>query len=97
MRRVLIMLLIIACLNMVIIAIASPQVGTWVKKADMPTARYGIGVAVVDGKIYVIGGVDTWPNPNGLPDTVLSTVEVFDTGFSVSPQDRLATVWGKVK
>jgi hypothetical protein len=29
---------------------------TWVEKASMPTARGGLGVAVVDGKIYVIGG-----------------------------------------
>ena len=31
--------------------------GTWTQKADMPTARYWAGSAVVDGKIYVIGGV----------------------------------------
>ncbi len=30
--------------------------GTWTQKADMPTARYIPGSAVVDGKIYVIGG-----------------------------------------
>jgi len=31
--------------------------GTWTQKADMPTARWILGSAVVDGKIYVIGGV----------------------------------------
>ena len=30
--------------------------GTWTQKADMPTARYVTGSAVVNGKIYVIGG-----------------------------------------
>ena len=30
--------------------------GTWTQKADMTTARYWSGAAVVDGKIYVIGG-----------------------------------------
>ncbi|MFC1715637.1 sigma-70 family RNA polymerase sigma factor [Candidatus Poribacteria bacterium] len=30
--------------------------GTWIQKADMPTARCSAGSAVVDGKIYVIGG-----------------------------------------
>jgi len=30
--------------------------GTWTQKADMPTARYIPGSAVVDGKIYIIGG-----------------------------------------
>lgn len=29
---------------------------TWTRKADMPTARFLPGSAVVDGKIYVIGG-----------------------------------------
>ena len=30
--------------------------GAWTQKADMPTARFIPGSAVVDGKIYVIGG-----------------------------------------
>jgi RNA polymerase sigma factor (sigma-70 family) len=30
--------------------------GTWTQKADMPTARSNLGSALVDGKIYVIGG-----------------------------------------
>ena len=29
---------------------------TWVKKRDMPTLRRSFGTAVVDGKIYIIGG-----------------------------------------
>ena len=28
----------------------------WIQKANMPTARYHAGSAVVDGKIYAIGG-----------------------------------------
>ncbi|MFC1719006.1 kelch repeat-containing protein, partial [Candidatus Poribacteria bacterium] len=32
--------------------------GTWTQKADMPTARSIAGSAVVDGKIYVIGGAE---------------------------------------
>lgn len=31
-------------------------INTWVAKAPMPTARHGIGAAVVDGRIYVPGG-----------------------------------------
>lgn len=29
---------------------------TWIKKRDMPTLRRSFGTAVVDGKIYIIGG-----------------------------------------
>ena len=29
---------------------------SWIAKAPMPTPRGGLGVAVVDGKIYAIGG-----------------------------------------
>ena len=35
---------------------ALDNAGTWTQKADMPTARYTPGSAVVDGKIYVVGG-----------------------------------------
>jgi N-acetylneuraminic acid mutarotase len=31
--------------------------GTWTQKTDMPTARWGFGTSVVDGKIQAIGGV----------------------------------------
>ena len=45
---------------------------TWTKKADMPTARFGLSTSVVDGKIYAIGGA---PSPYG---TYLSTLEEYD-------------------
>ena len=32
---------------------------SWISKAPMPTARYALGVAVVDGKIYAIGGYNS--------------------------------------
>jgi N-acetylneuraminic acid mutarotase len=41
------------------------------KKTSMPTARFAMGTAVVDGKIYVIGG---WSSEN----SPLSVVEVYD-------------------
>ena len=34
----------------------------WIEKPNMPTARYNLAVATVDGKIYAIGG----DNLNGL-------------------------------
>jgi len=50
----------------------APQAGdTWTKKADMPTARWGLSTSVVDGKIYAIGGGDAKDNPT-------STVEEYD-------------------
>lgn len=46
--------------------------GTWTRKADMPTPRVGPYTAVVDGKIYAIGG---GPDITG---GYLSTVEKYD-------------------
>jgi N-acetylneuraminic acid mutarotase len=44
-----------------------PVANTWIRKADIPTARTNMvgSSAVVDGKIYVIGGDDntTWGSP----------------------------------
>jgi len=50
-----------------------PATNTWTRKADMPTARcdFNESSAVVDGKVYVIGGT-TYPGP------VSSTVEEYD-------------------
>ena len=76
----------------------SQEAGTWTQKADMPTARYLPGSAVVDGKIYTMGGK---PGP-ARPDPVYSTVYEFDPGLpdslsTVSPGGKLTTTWGKVK
>lgn len=45
-------------------------VNTWVAKKAMPTARYGLGVVKVNGKIYAIGG--------GYDTTDLNKVEEYD-------------------
>jgi hypothetical protein len=37
---------------------APPTENTWTQKTPMPTARSNFGVAVVDGKIYAIGGTN---------------------------------------
>lgn len=44
--------------------------GKWVKKADMPTAKLAPS-CVVEGKIYLVGGMSENPNP-------LSTLEEYD-------------------
>ena len=33
-----------------------PETGVWSKAADAPTARNSAASAVIDGKIYVVGG-----------------------------------------
>ena len=38
----------------------NPITNTWTIEAAMPTARHGLGVASIDGKICLIGGE---PNP----------------------------------
>ena len=53
-----------------------PAVGTWVQKANMPTARSG-GVAVaLDGKIYVAGGRVPRGNDFAVFDPVANSWEV---------------------
>ena len=49
-----------------------PVTDTWTQKADMLTPRDSLSTAVVDRKIYAIGGA-TWPSWIGL-----STVEMYD-------------------
>jgi N-acetylneuraminic acid mutarotase len=48
---------------------------TWTTKASMPTARAQLGVAVVNGKIYAIGG----GNNTAAGPTVLSVNEEYDS------------------
>jgi len=69
----------------------------WEQGVDLPNARAFQVASVIDGKIYIIGGVDNWADRNGGWPSVLPTVEVFDTGLSVSPQGRLASKWGEIK
>jgi hypothetical protein len=71
MKRIFITLMVVLVINAVNITSAFSQVGMWVKKQDMPTARYAMASAVVNGNIYVIGG---WSN-----NKYLNTVEMYDT------------------
>ena len=38
-----------------------PATDTWTTAPDMPTGRYGAYSSVLDGKIYVFGGLAKWP------------------------------------
>ena len=44
-------------------SICSAAEDTWTRKADMPTARFGLSTSVVNAKIYAIGGVSTGALP----------------------------------
>jgi len=55
-RSLVVILVISASLSTVWVPIAKAAEDSWDTMADMPTARSGLGVAVVDGKIYAIGG-----------------------------------------
>src|SRR6516164_7181939 len=51
-----------------------PATDKWTHAADMPTARGFFATAVVDGRIFAIGG-----SPNMLPhDPGIGTVEIYD-------------------
>jgi N-acetylneuraminic acid mutarotase len=43
--------------------IYDPETDTWMRKADMPTARVYLSASVVNGKIYVIGGAPSVYSP----------------------------------
>lgn len=43
--------------------------GEWTRKTDMPTARFGLSIAEVDGRLFAIGGSD--------PNNRLATVEEY--------------------
>lgn len=51
-----------------------PVTDKWTKKADMPTPRFFLNTAVVDGKVYALGG-RTFNYP---PPYCLSIVEMYD-------------------
>ena len=54
-----------------------PETNTWMKKTEMPTARYALSSCVINGKIYVIGGmISTFQMVT--PAFATQAVEVYD-------------------
>src|SRR2546423_6378133 len=51
-----------------------PVSNTWTTKQPMPTPRFGLGVGVVNGIIYAVGGV----GPGGSGTVVTGAVEAYD-------------------
>lgn len=61
--------------------IYDPATGTWSRGVDAPTARNSAASAVIDGKIYVVGGRQFLEQPDGNPASVnVASLEVFDPG-----------------
>ena len=57
------------------VSASTPQENSWSEKAPMPTARCGLGVIVVDGKVYAIGGTTS---ADSFIDDVMGTTEQYD-------------------
>jgi N-acetylneuraminic acid mutarotase len=55
-----------------------PITDIWTQKADMPTPRSEVSTAVVNGKIYVFGGMDMQAAGVRMGQAALSTVEEYD-------------------
>jgi N-acetylneuraminic acid mutarotase len=58
--------------GVVTVEIYDPATDSWTTARDMPTGRFGPRSSVVDGKIYVIGGMPRWI------ESAYGTVEVYD-------------------
>jgi N-acetylneuraminic acid mutarotase len=70
---------------------------TWKEMAPMPTARTGTGVGVVDGKIYVMGGM-IWDKPIGTNEMYDPASNTWATKASMSnPEWEFATAVYKDK
>ena len=56
-----------------------PATGHWSRLPDAPSARNSAAVAVIEGKIYVVGGRQALKQPDGtLRQVNVATLEVFD-------------------
>ena len=63
--------------GMSLVEVYDPETNTWQRLADMPTVRAGAKTAVVDGKIYVMGGYAGKDN-HGKNFKILKVVEMYD-------------------
>ena len=59
-----------------LVEVYDPAVDKWTQKREMPTRRMWLGTAVVNGKIYAIGGESEEPR-------ILGTVEEYNPAFDV--------------
>ena len=62
---------------------------------EMPTGRGTLATAVVDGKIYAIGGHHNGPRRE--VEVYTADGWPFPDNFAVDPREKLATTWGTIK
>ena len=70
----------------------NPTMDEWKREADMPNPKFWFSTSVVAERIYAIGG-----QING---RAISEVEEYTPEgwpFSISPQGKLAAIWGDIK
>ena len=80
-----------------VVDVYDPATDTWTTAAELPIPRHDPTAAVVDGKIYAIGGKVNKPGDVS-PREPVSTVEEFDPGLlSVTPAGKLLETWGQMK
>lgn len=73
-KRAAVILLLILCFAISTLPLVRAAEDFWTTMTPMPKARDGFGVAVVDGKIYAIGGYNgTYLNTNEMYDPVTDT------------------------
>lgn len=59
--------------------VLNPVTGQWTRTADAPSARNSAAAAVIDAKIYVVGGRQALKEPDGsLRQVNVATLEVYD-------------------
>ena len=76
------------------IEVYDPKTNEWTQAPDMPVGKFGHAAEVINGKIYILGGLRA-----GHKGPLL-TVEVYDPGEvsqSVNPTGKLLNTWGLIK
>jgi N-acetylneuraminic acid mutarotase len=69
--------------GLITVDIYDPATDTWDKATDMPTGRFGPRSSVVDGKIYVIGGMVKWIT------TASRIIEEYDPSKDLTGVERI--------
>jgi len=79
-----------------IVDVYDPDTDMWTTTADLPLSIDFHTAAVVNGKIYAIGG-STGPEGTRLSDVYEFTPGLSSIPTSVSPGGKLLETWGRMK